>query len=131
MRNALKLTAGLAFFASLMPFMWPAAPVVFIAMIVTLFYSADSEVERAYKARDKAEKELSELRYKYKLAELEKEETVLKNEQISNKLNDIGFSIKTALQESRAASSASTVDEEEEINEVNGDSSPFGELVKL
>ena len=131
MRNILKLIAGLAFFASLMPFMWPAAPVVFIAMIVTLFYSADSEVERAYKARDKAEKELSELRYKYKLAELEKEETVLKNEQISNKLNDIGFSIKTALQESRAASSASTVDEEEEINEVNGDSSPFGELVKL
>ena len=128
MRNILKLIAGLAFFATLMPFLWPAAPVVFIAMIVTLFYSADSEVERAYKARDEAKKELIELRYKQKLAELEKEETVLKNEQISVKLNDIGCDIKTALQELRVSNISDTADVSD-IND-NGDS-PFGELVKL
>ena len=127
MRNILKLIAGLAFFASLIPFMWPAAPVVFIAMIVTLFYSADSEIERAYKERDEAKKELIELRYKQKLAELDKQDSVLKNEQISVKLNDIRCDIKTALQELRVSNISDTADN---INEANGDS-PFGELVKL
>ena len=128
MRNALKLTAGLAFFATLMPFMWPAAPVVFIAMIVTLFYSADSEVERAYKARDEAKKELIKLRYKQRLAELDKQNDVLKNEQISVKLDDIRCDIKTAIQELRVSNISDTADVSD-IND-NGDS-PFGELVKL
>ena len=128
MRNALKLTAGLAFFATLMPFMWPAAPVVFIAMIVTLFYSADSEVERAYKARDEAEKELIKLRYVQKIAELDKRNDVLKNEQLYNKVNDIRCDIKTAIQELRVSNVSDTADVSD-IND-NGDS-PFGELVKL
>ena len=128
MRNALKLTAGLAFFATLMPFMWPAAPVVFIAMIVTLFYSADSEVERAYKARNEAEKELIKLRYAQKIAELDKRNDVLKHEQLYNKVNDIRCDIKTAIQELRVSNISDTADVSE-IND-NGDS-PFGELVKL
>ena len=128
MRNALKLTAGLAFFATLMPFMWPAAPVVFLAMIVTLFYSADSEVERAYKARDEAEKELIKLRYAQKIAELDKRNDVLKNEQLYNKVNDIRCDIKTAIQELRVSNISDTADVSD-IND-NGDS-PFGELVKL
>lgn len=128
MRNTLKITAGLAFLASVMPFMWPAAPIVFLAAIIALFYTTDSEVERAYKARDKAEKELIELKYKQKIAELDKQAIVLKNEQISNKLNDIDFSIKTALQELRVSNISDTADVD--INESNSDS-PFGELVKL
>ena len=128
MRNALKLTAGLAFFATLMPFMWPAAPIVFIAMIVTLFYSADSEVERAYKARDEAEKELIKLRYAQKIAELDKRNDVLKNEQLYNKVNDIRCDIKTAIQELRVSNISDTADVSDRND--NGDS-PFGELVKL
>ena len=126
MRNTLKITAGLAFLASVMPFMWPAAPIVFLAAIIALFYTTDSEVERAYKARDEAKKELIELRYKQKIIELNKKDAVLKNEQFYNKLNNIGSDIKTALQELRVSDTSDT-----DINETNGDSSPFGELVKL
>ena len=49
-------------------------------------------------------------------------------EKISNKLNDIRYDIKTALQELRVSNISDTA--EVEINEMNSDS-PFGELVKL